>query len=198
MSETPSNTEEVLKQWDEIKEKIEGRSPKKSVLDEIPSGFPPILKAYKMQKKAAKRGFDWSGLAALKEKLKEEFKETQEAVDALTKTSTQIDVKQPNIQKKQVPFSSSSSDSVNEAYLNVEEELGDLLFAVIDYGRWLGIDASIALERANDKFYRRFSYVEQCMRDSGYAMEAKYSLQMEEFWREAKSLEQNGIECRTK
>ncbi len=71
--------EEVLTQWDAIKRGIEGRSGE-SVLDEVAAGLPPLMKAYKMQKKAAKKGFDWDNPEPVKEKVFEELQELEDAV----------------------------------------------------------------------------------------------------------------------
>ena len=73
------NAQEVLVQWDKIKETVEGRGGSKSILDEVPKGFPPLLKAYKMQKKAAKKGFDWNELPPVKAKILEELAEVEQA-----------------------------------------------------------------------------------------------------------------------
>jgi len=62
-----------LNQWDRIKENIEGRKSNHSVLDEVPEGFPPLLRAYKMQKKAAKKGFDWKEIEPVYDKILEEL-----------------------------------------------------------------------------------------------------------------------------
>ncbi len=152
---------EVLAQWDRIKEDVEGRA-KASILDEVPKGFPPLLRAYKMQKKAAKKGFDWEDLAPTREKVLEELSEVDEAIAAAGEPSR----------------------------LHLEEEFGDLLFAVVNYARKAGVDAELAMNAANRKFYRRFSYVERRCAESGVAMEQKNLGKMDEFWNEAKSLEQ--------
>ena len=73
-----SNAQEVLSQWDRIKENVEGRKTS-SILDEVPEGFPPLLRAFKLQKKAAKKGFDWKDLGPVTEKVREELSEVEEA-----------------------------------------------------------------------------------------------------------------------
>lgn len=74
-------SEEVLQQWDVIKDNIEGRKTK-SILDEVPKAFPPLLRSYKLQKKAAKRGFDWDDAAGAKEKIAEELGEIAQALES--------------------------------------------------------------------------------------------------------------------
>ena len=159
------NAEEVLTQWDKIKEKIEGRKGEKSILDEVPNGFPPLLKAYKMQKKAAKKGFDWNCAEPVKEKILEELGEVQDAYD--------------DVQK----------DKTDKTQLALEEEIGDLLFAVVNYSRHLGIDPTVALSRSNEKFYRRFSFVEHEMKKLGHEMSQETFKEMDLLWDKAKEQE---------
>lgn len=79
-SEKPSTAQTVLEQWDAIKEKVEGRTAQ-SVLDSVPKHFPPILRAVKLQKKAAKKGFDWDSADDVWKKIDEEWKELHAAIE---------------------------------------------------------------------------------------------------------------------
>ena len=79
-----------------------------------------------------------------------------------------------------------SNDKVNGAQLHLEEEIGDLLFAVVNYARHLGVDPETALNRTNRKFYRRFTFVEQQMKDAGIPMDYEHLKEEDEFWNEAK------------
>ena len=123
-----------------------------SVLDSVPEGFPPILKAYKMQKKAAKNGFDWDTPEGAYQKVLEEIDEVKAA-----------DAEQ------------------------AEEEIGDLLFSVINLARKLKIDPTVALSRANAKFSRRFRYVEKQCADKNLVMHETPLATLDTFWDEAKS-----------
>ena len=156
-----NNSQEVLAQWDKIKEKVEGRE-QKSILDEVPQGFPPLLRAYKMQKKAAKKGFDWPSLEPTRAKILEELKEVDEAAE----------------QARQ------SGSEENRAHL--EEEVGDLFFAAVNYARKLGVDPELAMNAANKKFYKRFSYVEEQCAKNGVEMVQENLDKMDEFWNQAK------------
>lgn len=78
-AQKPVTAEKVLAQWDTIKDKIEGRA-SSSVLDSIPKTFPPLIRAYKLQKKAAKKGFDWNSLDGPQKKIEEEVTEFTEAL----------------------------------------------------------------------------------------------------------------------
>jgi tetrapyrrole methylase family protein/MazG family protein len=143
---------EVLENWAEIKIKQEGRKPKDSILDEVSGGFPPLDRAFKLQKKAAKVGFDWTDKEGVIGKIKEELDEVCTA-----KNDTEI-----------------------------EEELGDLLFSVINLCRFLKIEPSAALNRTNIKFIERFKYVEKKMKETGQEMKKENLDTMEKFWNEAK------------
>ena len=166
-----SSSQEVLNQWERIKQNVEGRK-FSSVLDEVPNGFPPLLKAYKMQKKAAKKGFDWKDSSSVVKKINEELAEVLEAKELLENIERKK-LKSKDAEKIE-PFTTKSSEEINNAQLCVEEEVGDLLFAVVNYARKLGVDPETALNRTNKKFYRRFSYVEQQMHKKGIPMDEEH------------------------
>ena len=171
------NGEQVLNQWDRIKENLEGRKTE-CILDEVPQGFPPLLKAYKMQKKAAKKGFDWDNVEDVKAKITEELAEVEEArlkVNELLKN-----------QDAHV-FEMKSSKEADEAQKELEGEIGDLLFAVVNYARHLGVDPEIALNATNTKFHKRFSYVQKKMEENEIPMIQENLSKMDEFWNEAKT-----------
>lgn len=176
---------QVLNQWDTIKETIEGRKSEKTILDEVPEGFPPLLRAYKMQKKAAKLGFDWQTMEPVRAAVYEELHETEQAEDELTailhEQAVHTEESAPD-----APLTVHSSAEADTAQLHLEEEFGDLLFAVINYMRHLGIDPETAMDRMNRKFYRRFTYVEQHMNDRGIPMDKNHLTEEEQFWNEAK------------
>ncbi|MCK9169859.1 MAG: nucleoside triphosphate pyrophosphohydrolase [Treponema sp.] len=174
-----NTSSEVISQWDKIKENIEGRKGGSSILDEVPEGFPPLLRAYKMQKKAGKKGFDWTTTEPVAAKVKEEFTEVQEAEKRVKEAITEAD-------NRAEPLTEHSTPVVDAAQLHLEEEFGDLLFAVINYMRHLGIAPETAMDRANRKFYRRFSYVEQHMNDAGIPMNGEHIADEERLWEEAK------------
>lgn len=141
--EGTKTAEEVLVQWDAIKRGIEGRSKLDCVLDEVSKGLPPLLRAYKMQKKAAKKGFDWDSLEPVKQKVFEEIEEVNQAQEEYFKAVATQD-----------------QDAISQYQSHVEEEFGDLLFAVVNWARHGGINPVLALERANNKFRNRFADVQ--------------------------------------
>ena len=140
---------EVMDNWRKIKVEQEGRKPKDSALDEVSSGLPPLDRAWKLQKKAAKAGFDWPNVEGVIEKIREELDEVIQAED-------------------------------------VEEELGDLLFSVVNLCRYLKVEPSVALHRTNGKFIHRFKHVEKKMRETGQEMKQENLGVMDQYWNEAK------------
>jgi tetrapyrrole methylase family protein/MazG family protein len=162
VAETP---DAVLRQWDEIKEKVEGRRRKDSALDAVSRALPPLERAFKLQKKASKAGFDWMRASDVWAKAREELAEAEQACEA------------------------AAADDDRAA---LEEELGDLLFSAVNLSRFLGIDPAIALHAANEKFSRRFRRVEKRMAESGSPMSAENMDIMDGFWNEAKAAERNG------
>ncbi|MBP3450478.1 MAG: nucleoside triphosphate pyrophosphohydrolase [Spirochaetaceae bacterium] len=151
-----NNADKVLEQWEQIKQKVEGRK-KKSSLDEVSYGLPSLLRAYKIQKKAAKKGFDWKDAEGPWSKIQEEIAELKEA--SLTKTKDEI-----------------------------EKELGDVLFSVVNLARHLDVDPNLALASTNQKFMKRFAYVEEKMELSGEQMNPENLEIMDKFWDESKKL----------
>lgn len=146
--------DDLGRQWDDIKAKVEGRSDE-CALASVPDGFPPLLKAQKMLSKAAKRGFEWEKIDDVRAKVTEEMREVDDAAK--------------------------SGDGSA-----IEEEIGDLLLSVVNWARWLGVDAVSALDRANRKFSGRFGYVESSMRAQKIAMDKSSLGEMMRLWREAK------------
>jgi tetrapyrrole methylase family protein/MazG family protein len=156
---------EVLENWARIKVEQEGRKPKDSVLDQVSRGLPPLDRAFKIQKKAAKAGFDWPDLEGVSAKIREELGEAEAAAAALG------------------PETGGGSPEAREV---LEGELGDLLFSAVNLCRYLNVDPSVALQRTNAKFERRFKHVEQKMRESGREMAAENLALMDSYWEEAK------------
>ena len=173
------NTEEVLSQWEKIKENVEGRT-FESVLDSVPQGFPPLLRAKKMLKKAGKKNFEWNSIEEPLDKVTEELEEVKEAFREREKHKKSAGDRAFTV--------SGGSPELNEAQARLEEETGDLLLAVVNYARWLDVDSETALNLANSKFYRRFTYVERQMNEKKIPMTKENQGQMLKFWNEAKKL----------
>jgi len=156
------DSDEVLVNWAKIKVTQEGRKPKDSILDEVSAGLPPLDRAWKLQKKAAKAGFDWPTMEGVISKINEELGEVMEAVGASTLRQAQP-----------------SADGI-------EEELGDLLFSVVNLCRYLKVEPSVALRRTNSKFIERFKYMEKKMKETGQELKQENLGLMDQYWNEAK------------
>ena len=186
VTEKVTTGEQVLNQWDRIKENVEGRKSVKTILDEVPEGFPPLLRAYKMQKKAAKKGFDWQSIESVKAKVYEELEEVREASQRLQDAKSTGDTSGSKTAADKDSASRARMSPAERAALHLEEEFGDLLFAVVNYMRHSGIDPETAMDRANRKFYRRFAYVEERMTKAGIPMDGDHLQDEDAFWNDAK------------
>ncbi len=152
---------EVVLNWEALKQ-LEYGSERLSVLDGIPKGLPSLMRAYKLQAKAAKVGFDWHDIDPVWEKIEEELLELKTAC-AQSKVT------------------------------DMEGELGDVLFSVVNLARFLKIDAEVALNITNNKFMKRFSYIENEINNNNLKWEQMDLKQMDLLWEEAKKQEKSGF-----
>jgi len=171
--------EAVLRQWDDIKEKVEGRRRKDSILDSVSRALPPLERAHKLQRKAAKAGFDWARSGEVWAKMREELGEAERACEALAAKG--------GAAERACEESAARGDRAA-----LEEELGDLLFSAVNLARFLDVDPAIALHGAAEKFSRRFRHVERRMAEEGLDLGAERMERMDELWNEAKGLERAG------
>ena len=148
-------SEAVLGRWDEIKRAEKGTS-EEPYLHGVGKGLPAMLRAAKLQKRAAKVGFDWPDTAGVLAKIEEELGEVREEL---------------------------GSDGSAAA---LRDEVGDLLFAVVNLARKLQIDPEVALEGANLKFVERFGEVENGLQDAGQSLQDADLGEMERRWQLAK------------
>jgi ATP diphosphatase len=139
------------------------------LLSDVPVGLPSLTRAIKLQDKAAKVGFDWPDLAPVFAKMKEEIAELEEVAFL-------------------VAASDSPAGSRPDAAA-IEEELGDMLFVMANIARHLKLDPETALRKANDKFTRRFAYIEQRLAAMGKTPEQSSLEEMDALWDEAKARE---------
>lgn len=149
-----ATTDAVLQQWDEIKRNEKGTE-EEAYLHGTGKGLPALLRASKLQKKAAKVGFDWPTQSGVLAKIREEVVELEAAVD-------EQDLKA------------------------VDEEIGDLLFSVVNLVRFRKLDPEMVLAAANEKFERRFGDMEQRLKAAGISLEEATVDQMDDAWEAAK------------
>lgn len=153
-SSDAATTDAVLVQWDAIKRAEKGDH-EKPYLHGVGKGLPALPRAAKLQKKAAKVGFDWPDVAGVVDKIREELVEVEEAIEG---------------------------GSVR----TIEEEMGDLLFSVVNLIRHRGSDPDVLMAAANAKFERRFARMEEMLREQGVSLEAASLESMENAWQTAK------------
>ncbi len=146
-----NGTADITRNWETIK-LSEGR---KSVVEGVPRNLPELHKAFRLQEKAAKVGFDWAKKEDVWKKVEEELEEVREA-------------------------------QAEQGIQKLEEEFGDLLFSIVNFARFLGVNPENALRRTNEKFVKRFQYVEKRIKDSGREITESNLEEMDKFWEESK------------
>lgn len=164
---------QVLKNWEQLKAKERNLARKgkgkqengESLLDGVPRSLPALLEAYQLTRRAANIGFDWREIAGIFEKLEEEIRELREAL------------------------AESKADKSKATSRRVEEELGDILFVVVNLARFLGVDAELALKRTNRKFLQRFQRMEREMVRRGGRLADAPREGMENLWEWSKTQE---------
>lgn len=149
---------EVSRNWERIKQSEYVE--RKSVLAGVPRSLPALLKAMRIQEKVRAVGFDWETKEQVWQKVEEEIQEFQQA------------------------YNDSSSFDLQKA----ESEFGDLLFSLVNYARFLGINPENALERTNQKFLKRFQYIEEKARKQNRKISEMSLAEMDTLWNEAKNL----------
>lgn len=153
---TVENSAQVLSNWDKLKRREKGQKTTTDAMSSVAASLPALMRAQKVQAKAAKVGFDWDNVGGALDKVREELDETRQALNGQGE---------------------------------VDEEIGDLLFAAVNVARFAGVDAEEALEGCTRKFIRRFQYVEQEAGKMGKKLEEMSLAEMDELWNRKKTLE---------
>ncbi len=149
--------DEVIALWDNIKEQVEGKvATEENFFHHIPKALPPLDRAKKIQKRAAKVGFDWDDVSGTLDKLREEIDELQEAAE-------------------------------NGSLRDMEEEIGDVLFSIVNFSRHMKITPSTALHRTNEKFMHRFNVMRTKLKSQGMELDDTELADMETAWNQAKN-----------
>jgi MazG family protein len=154
-----------------------------SVLHGISSAMPSLMAAYKISSRAAQVGFDWPNIEALFDKLKEETGELRQNLEEYPEPGPQ-------------PVGASSTASARGVKVSedlrerLEDEVGDLLFVLVNVARYLALDPESALRKTNRKFRRRFEYLEDKLREQGRKPADASLDEMESLWQESKQQEQ--------
>lgn len=154
---------------------------KESVLGGVSSAIPALLEAFKLSSRAAHVGFDWPNIESLLEKLHEE-------ADELKQNLKEFPAPGPVPMQRGIAGSGKQPVS-EELKARLEDEVGDLLFVLVNIARYLALDPESALRKTNRKFKRRFQYVEEQVRARGGKLEQSSLGEMEELWQASKALE---------
>jgi MazG family protein len=152
--------------WERMKSKN-----RKSISDGLASGLPALHRAHRLQDRAAGVGFDWPDVDGPAQKVEEELTEVRAELERMPKAKP------------------GAPPVLDEKHYALEEELGDLLFAVVNLCRKAGVHASIALDKANAKFEKRFQSVERMAKERGIDVTHAGLQKLDEMWEEAKSSE---------
>jgi MazG family protein len=151
-----ADEEEVKRNWENLKL----REGKKSILSGVPRSLAPLVQAMRIQEKAKQVGFEWDNKEQVWEKVEEEANELKAEVQA-------IDAGEGSVEK-------------------MEEEMGDLLFSIVNYARFLNIDPDQALARTNKKFMKRFQAMEEVVAAEGKQMTDLNLAEMDAIWNTVK------------
>lgn len=184
-NEKAADSAAVLRNWEQIKAEERAAEAKSSlgvsakvsdpaadsVLAGVPRTLPAVLEAYQLTRRASHVGFDWDSLKGVFDKLDEEKREILQAI-----LSTH-GVNDPVAKKRSGPSA------------NLEEEVGDLLFAAVNVARFVGVDPEIALKKANRKFTRRFHSMEAAATQKGTRFADLPRAQKEDLWNQSKQSE---------
>jgi MazG family protein len=160
----------VLKQWESIKR---GEKTGNHYLDGLPGALPALMRAQKAQSKVARVNFDWSDLRNVIEKVEEELAETKSAIESR--------------HRHPVDGSSQTGTSRTGSLCHeIEDEIGDLLFAVVNLARKCNLDAESALQTATDKFVVRFNRLEDRLQTQGKRLGDVDLAELDAIWNEIK------------
>jgi MazG family protein len=185
---------DVLRNWEALKAEEKrkrlaaggGKSAKgddkpDSILSGVSSAMPALLEAYKLSSRAAQVGFDWPNIEGLFEKLREESKELQELLDEFPA---------PGPLPQGPTVAGASPQQISEDLRErLEEEVGDLIFVLVNIARYLSLDSESTLKKTNRKFKRRFQWIEEQLRASGRSPQQTPMEELESLWQQAKQQE---------
>src|SRR5579872_5578771 len=179
-----NTSSEVVKNWEALKSaekkvarEAAGAEHPQSLLDDVARAMPALLEARKLSSKASTVGFDWPDVEGIFDKIKEETRELEEVVAQI-----------PNAGSSGIAGSRASA--IPESLkTKVEEELGDLFFALVNLARRLHVDSESALRGTNQKFRRRFAAMEASAKSKQQDLKELSLDQKEELWQQSKMLE---------
>jgi len=170
-SDVEMTAESIKDSWNKIKQQERGVKGQHSLMADIPKALPATMRAIKLQKRAASIGFDWPDTTGVYKKINEELAEVRDAVQQ------QLVIKQEQ---------ASNGDAVSVATDAVSEEIGDLLFSVINLSRYLKVEPETALRQANNKFEARFLQMEKTAVEEQTSLCEQDITKLEQWWQNTK------------
>ncbi len=169
----------VLQSWEKIKASERAEKGEHSIFDDVPQALPALSRAQKLQKRAARVGFDWPDYRGPLQKLHEELQETQEELGIMDTWELPAILADPLTPMSQLP-------PLTADPARLTHEVGDILFAAVNLARFLHLDAEEVLREANARFVRRFTRVEDEVKRQGKSMEQMTVAEMDVVWLEIK------------
>lgn len=165
------HADEVLARWEQIKhDERQQTGQAGSLLDGVPKTLPALLRAYQIQARAARVGFDWTQIGQVMEKVEEELRELREAMAPESGKASPA----------------GATETGGDPQDRVESEFGDVLFALVNLARFLKVNPEEALRRAVNRFTDRFRYLESQAARAGRKLEDMTLEEMDALWTEAK------------
>ncbi|MBT8341938.1 MAG: nucleoside triphosphate pyrophosphohydrolase, partial [Desulfatitalea sp.] len=155
---------QVKQRWREIKQQEKGDHNNESLMDTVPSGLPALLRAYRISERAVGAGFDWDDVGQVVAQAESEWVEFKDELNRI-------------------------ADTGESAKRRAEEELGDVLFTLVNVARKAGLHPERALAASTRKFIRRFKQMEHMAADRGNRLEDVPRADMEAYWQAAKKTE---------
>ncbi|MCG3778110.1 MAG: Nucleoside triphosphate pyrophosphohydrolase [Nitrospira sp.] len=176
---TPTNADQVVAKWEDIKRterQASGRA--NSVLDGVPQALPALLRAYQIQTRAARAGFDWShdtkGFEQILGKIEEEIQELRDAIQPLASNQTEPAATAAALRQEKIA-----------------SELGDVLFSLVNLARFMKMNPEDALRQSANRFTQRVQFIEAQATQSGRSVSELSFAEMDQLWTEAKK--QNSV-----
>lgn len=155
------SVEEVRAKWHQIKREEKSLTKKESIIDSVPTGFPALMRAYKVSERAAKTGFDWNDISDVMQKVEEEWSELKNVLKRENQSQKDQDL--------------------------LALEFGDVLFTLVNVARFARIHPETALRNSTKKFITRFKYMEKLITESRRNIESVSQEEKDELWEEAKA-----------
>lgn len=167
-------SDEVLKNWNDIKQRTKGQETYYETLESVCTALPALMKAQKIGQRAARAGMDFESTAQALESLENEIAELKAAISAAADVNFNL-------------TETGNSGHINDFRSAVADELGDVLFSCVNVARHLKLDAEESLTNSTNKFMRRFKDTEDLLRCDGVDMKSLNIDELDVYWRKAKT-----------